>query len=103
MSFDKNAYNKKWMAEQRVRQHKDYLISRGKCPYSEILLTSAFHEAHCPCGLHPNIDRMKQETLLRIKMLRGEYIPILVKEDMEVSFQEYFIIREGYSIELKFM
>lgn len=95
MSFDAKAYKREWMRRHRARQHQRNLIAQGKCPISEILLTSRFHDPDCPCGLHHNIDAMKREAQLRIKVSQGIYTVLLIKEGQEIPFNTYVVIKEG--------
>lgn len=100
MTFDARVYNRTWMQEYRAKIKQKQLIAEGKCPLTEILLTSRYHRSDCPCGLHIDVEPLKRETSLRIKVVNGVCIPILIKEGEEVSFLQYVQIDEGCYIDI---
>lgn len=100
MTFDRRAYHREWMARYRGKQHAEQLISVGKCPVSEILLDSVYHPIDCPCGLHPNLDNLRNEALLRIKVVQGEYKLLLVKDGKEEPLAKHLTLEEGHFFEI---
>lgn len=100
MAFDARSYNLQWMRKRRAEQHRLKLISDGRCPISEILLSSTYHDVHCPCGLH---NVVINEISLRIKHTRDGYVPLLVKNGIEVPFDTYFFIKTGDYFEIELM
>ena len=100
MTFDAKSYNRAWMKEYRAKIKQKYLISQGKCPITEILFTSRYHNSDCPCGLHIDTEKMKRDVSLRLKVIDGVYVPIFIKEGIEVSLVHYFHIEEGCYIDI---
>lgn len=66
MSFNAKIYKAQWMREHRAKRHRRALISQGKCPISEILLTSKYHDPNCPCGVRLNYI-LVTETIIEVK------------------------------------
>lgn len=62
MAFDWKTYNREYQRKRRAAQHRQELIKQGKCPISEILLTSRYHDLDCPCGIRPIAVEITIET-----------------------------------------
>lgn len=99
MSFDKRTYNRLFMRKVRAKEHQVNLVGKGKCPITEILLDSRYHDPDCVCGFHPVIDVMKQEVSLRIRLRNGVYDVTLIKDGKELPFETYFVLQEGHYFE----
>lgn len=64
--FNWKSYNREYQKKQRAKKHRRDLISQGKCPISEILLTSKYHDPDCPCGVRLNY-MIVTETIVTIE------------------------------------
>ena len=62
--FDSKAYKRAWMRNHRANQKRMELISQGKCPISEILLTSKYHEQNCPCEVRIGYILVSETTTI---------------------------------------
>lgn len=51
MTFSWKEYNREYQRKFRAKQRREHLIAQGKCPVTEILLTSKYHPDDCPCGI----------------------------------------------------
>lgn len=54
------------MARRRAEERRRFMVSQGKCPISEILLTSKYHDADCPCGIRFGGYVVVEETIINI-------------------------------------
>lgn len=51
MSFNWRDYNREYQRQHRAKLHRQKLLSQGKCPITEMLLVSQYHDSNCPCGI----------------------------------------------------
>ena len=64
MSFNWKDYNREYQRKHRERVHRQNLLAEGKCPITEILLTSQYHDTDCPCGIRlVNVLTVQEVTI----------------------------------------